>query len=44
MFIEMKKRGLKGGSKDINLVHQRQTKKCLRDKLPDQLKLPFVRC
>ncbi|HNW88870.1 MAG TPA: IS630 family transposase [Bacteroidales bacterium] len=41
-FFELKKRGMKGGSKDFTLVQLRQIKNCLRDKLPDQLKLPFV--
>lgn len=41
-FFELKKRGVKGGSKDLTPTHLRQIKNSIIDKLPDQLKLPFV--
>jgi transposase len=41
-FFMLKKRGVKGGSKDFTSSQLRQIKNCLIDKLPDQLKLPFV--
>lgn len=41
-FFKLKKRGVKGGSKDLTSTQLRQIKNCIIDKLPDQLKLPFV--
>jgi transposase len=41
-FYTLRKRGVKGGSKDLSSAQLRQLRNCMIDKLPDQLKLPFV--
>jgi transposase len=41
-FYSLKKRGSKGGSKDLTNAQLKQVMNCIVDKLPDQLKLPFV--